>query len=453
MQITKAQHVEAQHPALQQPHAAMLQHHQHPPQGYQQQQHYQEYYQEHHQQHYQQHYQQQQQQHLQPQHLPPHTEEHQPLLAARSQQTHHELAGSSHQMGASPHEEHFFGIPQGPGPAAATATTSEAAAAAGGAAAAAAGVAATTAALAEQHSEPQQHHELHHEPHLHNHAVADGHGIHAPHEVDPTQRPREGQLGIPANTEPTEEAALAIMQAMHERVFNPRAQEEACFFLEEMSETPRGADAVVSQGGIMAIIKAMVSHPQDVDLQVQACAALLHAVGSNEEHQRLAVSMGGIDAIVNTIRKHHLSELVVEKAMWALWQLTNCHDARWRFLSGSGFLVVKQALEQHSRSASLQEATNMAISNLAYEEDARLKAAGLGIPEAIVESMRRNSEDVGVQEAAIFALFNLACSLECIRGIQERGGAYVLRTAMDNHPSVHDLDEAKNLLSQLTTGQ
>jgi len=240
---------------------------------------------------------------------------------------------------------------------------------------------------------------------------------------------------------------------MQQCTYNPRAQEEACFFLNEMAETPRGADAVVSQDGIIAIINAMVAHPLDADLQAQACETLRNAIGSHEETQSQAVSRGAIEAIVNAARKHHNSPRVVEKAMWVLWQLTNCHDARWRFLSGSGFLVVRQALEQHVESASLQEATNMAIGNLAFEEEARLKAAGLGIPEAIVKSMKRNGDDAHVQDAAIFALFNLCCSRECIQGIQEQGGVQALRTAMQKHPSMHALDEAKNLLAQLTMGQ
>merc|ERR1740121_860188 len=134
---------------------------------------------------------------------------------------------------------------------------------------------------------------------------------------------------------------------------------------------------------------------------------------------------------------------VVQEAMWALWQLSNCEEARQRILSDSGFNVMEQAMRQNIQDAHLQEGACMALGNLAFDEEVRYRAAGVGLVAIVVNAMRQHPDNAALQEAAIFALFNLACSPACVDVIRDARGEEVIRTAMARHPVVAQDGEAQ----------
>lgn len=294
-----------------------------------------------------------------------------------------------------------------------------------------------------------------HHPHLLNTAYDDGHGAHLVEmhpEFDDIESPVSPN-GVPTARQPTDNAVRAIVQAMHKLTANTRAQEEGCHFLKDVArEDPGGQERVMKLGGSMVTIQAMVSHPGDLIVQAEGADALRWIVGSSEQHQMQATREGGVDALLQAIRRHKNSPEVADKAVWAVWQLSNCEESRRRISSGTGLSMLEEVMVRHASFASIQEGACMALGNLAFDDDTRADLANGSFIKAILGAMRAHPGDCGVQEAAIFAISNIACSSEHAHQITALGGYELIRTAMQQHESVGHNEEAQATLDLLADG-
>ena len=73
-------------------------------------------------------------------------------------------------------------------------------------------------------------------------------------------------------------------------------------------------------GGIQAILKAMGEHPDNAEVQEEACGAL-KSLAANSANKVKIATLGGVEAIHNAMGAHPDVDGVQEQACGALYNL------------------------------------------------------------------------------------------------------------------------------------
>lgn len=115
-----------------------------------------------------------------------------------------------------------------------------------------------------------------------------------------------------------------VMITMAAHVDNKEIFENACFFLSTVGvKQPKGFGALCTEDGIKCIIHALQNNDTAISLLEACCLALRAAINDSDEHKKLCLSTGAIDAIICLIMVYPHKTSLLEAALTVLVSLSS----------------------------------------------------------------------------------------------------------------------------------
>jgi len=115
-----------------------------------------------------------------------------------------------------------------------------------------------------------------------------------------------------------------VMIAMSAHVSSEELFENACFFLSTVGmKQPKGFGALCTEEGIKRIISALQIDDTSASILEACCLTLYAAVNDSDEHKKLCLSTGAIDAIICLIMVHPHATSLLEAALAVLVSLSS----------------------------------------------------------------------------------------------------------------------------------
>jgi len=288
------------------------------------------------------------------------------------------------------------------------------------------------------HGRAQPHHEPQHEPNHEAHHEAPN--VH--------QQPAQAQQ-LTHSGEHAEDTVLGVVESMHRGMADVSLVTKSCKYLADVAQDSGGKEETMRCGADDAVLRAMEKHPDNLELNLEACSALRNFVLEREDFADRIADRHGVETVLRVMRVNMGSPELVEKACWVLQQLSLSEAGRASIASDHGTRLIVEGMNQHRTTPGVQESSSLTIGNLAFDEPLRDQIAESKGVAAIVQSMRSHSADAGVQEAGVFALHNIACSQELVHQIAAAGGKGILHDAIRNHPDIEEREEAQATIDML----
>lgn len=208
-----------------------------------------------------------------------------------------------------------------------------------------------------------------------------------------------------------------------------------------LAELAEGKDEhrklAVDAGGVEALVFALKRRPNSEAVQTKATITLGILVAGSAEYQTLAGEAGAIEAVASAMRGHPNSVTLLEHAVQSLGQLVaDNHKTNQQLARRAGCVeAVITALQHHQGNEALQINASRALGRLVSSCcDNQLRASRAGGVEAVVGTIEAHRGHEALQECAIEALGLL---VDGNRGNQtlgrEAGAITVVVAALGEH--------------------
>lgn len=112
-----------------------------------------------------------------------------------------------------------------------------------------------------------------------------------------------------------------ILEAMRNHPHVARLQRAACEALRNMCGLPLNRQILLSQGGIAILVETMQRHADDAQIQRSGCTALASVAEGGMEYKIGVAESGGILAVMKAVESHPENDLVLRSAYQALRML------------------------------------------------------------------------------------------------------------------------------------
>jgi hypothetical protein len=140
---------------------------------------------------------------------------------------------------------------------------------------------------------------------------------------------------------------------------------------------------------------------------------------------------------------------VQEKGCKALCNLAVNDDNAVKIAAVGGIETVLDAMKRHTQHEGVQEEGCSALNNLANNADNEVKIANVGGIETVLDAIKRHPQHEGVQEYGCKAI-DYICWTSHTRLLEYNGGVDLIKLARQNHPGNSDLmKDSEHLLANL----
>jgi hypothetical protein len=112
-----------------------------------------------------------------------------------------------------------------------------------------------------------------------------------------------------------------LLEAMRNHPHVARLQRAACEALRNMCVLPLNRQILLNQGGISILVETMQRHADDAQIQRSGCTALASVAEGGMEYKVGVAESGGILAVMKAVESHPESDLVLRSAYQALRML------------------------------------------------------------------------------------------------------------------------------------
>ena len=112
-----------------------------------------------------------------------------------------------------------------------------------------------------------------------------------------------------------------LLEAMRNHPHVARLQRAACEALRNMCVLPLNRQILLSQGGITILVETMQRHSDDAQIQRSGCTALASVAEGGMEYKIGVAESGGILAVMKAVESHPENDLVLRSAYQALRML------------------------------------------------------------------------------------------------------------------------------------
>lgn len=112
-----------------------------------------------------------------------------------------------------------------------------------------------------------------------------------------------------------------LLEAMRNHPHVARLQRAACEALRNMCVMPLNRQILLSQGGIALLVETMQRHADDAQIQRSGCTALASVAEGGMEYKIGVAESGGILAVMKAVESHPDNDLVLRSAYQALRML------------------------------------------------------------------------------------------------------------------------------------
>jgi hypothetical protein len=183
---------------------------------------------------------------------------------------------------------------------------------------------------------------------------------------------------------------------------------EAINAVAEAAIQPESRSAIARAGGLLALIRAMEDHVNDVAIQIAACSAL-ERLALDPENEIAIAEIGGVDAVLGAMMCHFKNAELHEAAWSTLWNLTCVNSAEEMTIdTAGGMQAIVSCMKQHINNPMVQKNACGALTNLCLHSEARLEAlSDAGGFVAISSALQKHFKNPEVRKQASFALTSL----------------------------------------------
>jgi hypothetical protein len=168
--------------------------------------------------------------------------------------------------------------------------------------------------------------------------------------------------------------------------------------------------AIVSAGGVEAVLGAMQAHPAHVDVLKNGCHALANLASANTANQTAIASAGGVEAVLGAMQAHPADANLLKETCCALMHFSRRHPSNQAaIVSAGGVEAVLRAMRSHPADLDVQRFCCGVLVNLVtgnVKRQAFVVAAGA--VELTLGAMQAHPADVNLQE---WGRFVLGCGL------------------------------------------
>jgi hypothetical protein len=183
---------------------------------------------------------------------------------------------------------------------------------------------------------------------------------------------------------------------------------EAINAVAEAAIQPESRSAIARAGGLLALIRAMEDHVNDVAIQIASCSAL-ERLALDPENEIAIAEIGGVDAVLGAMMCHFKNADLHEAAWSTLWNLTCVNSAEEMTIdTAGGMQAIVSCMKQHINNPMVQKNACGALTNLCLHSEARLQAlSDAGGFVAISSALQKHFKNPEVRKQASFALTSL----------------------------------------------
>jgi hypothetical protein len=215
-------------------------------------------------------------------------------------------------------------------------------------------------------------------------------------------------------------------------------------------------DAVTAAGGIDAMVQAMQSFPEAVDIQLNCCHAFRDLCDTNADESHIcAVGVaGGLNVLISATQR----ALSADIAIYGCGALRNIgrrgNAIVVAIATGGGFSAIACAMRRYSKRMKVQECGCYTINELCKEapQTAAVIAAVGGVKLAL-SAMQSHAESVEVQEQGSAVLSTLSKLHPVALEIRAADGIAVLASAMRRHAASRELRSKGNTIFENIVGR
>ena len=187
-------------------------------------------------------------------------------------------------------------------------------------------------------------------------------------------------------------------------------------------------------GGIRVVVAALQAHADNVQVQLEGCAAL-RSLCYNADNQVKAAVAGGIETLVATLRAHVDNDTVMEAACGAAAKLTGVPVNKAKALECGVLEAVIAAMARHPRVQGVQRDGCAAIASISVSADAQMRAAAAGGIDVVISALHGHLEEEAVQQTGCLALKHLTSTVENHLLAADKGAIRAVIAALTLHLS------------------
>ena len=228
----------------------------------------------------------------------------------------------------------------------------------------------------------------------------------------------------------------AVINCMRSHPAHAGVQEEGCVALRCLSNEDVGKVRVAQHGGIKVILQALECHRgRAVEMQHQGCW-VLGVVSNVAANRRTVAESGGMDIVLHAMRHHPNSTKVQKSGCYALGNIVACDAANQHDLARKGGMdLILKAMRQHQDAAEVQAWGCYAFGNeTGNDQHYRVQIAEMRGIEVIIQAMKQHIRHEEVQKWGCYALGNIPVHTPANqRKIAELDGIDVILRAMNTH--------------------
>ena len=239
-----------------------------------------------------------------------------------------------------------------------------------------------------------------------------------------------------------------IIREMLDCMRDASVQERGCIALSSLAQTENNRAIIPQKGGIEAIACAMKQHPNNCNVQKEACGALRQLTNHNGTNRITIPSDGGIQLIITSMNKNINHVSLQEEACKALYNLA-CYDDNKRDIARYGgiHIIITAMKKNKIHAGMLKEAFRVLRILCYYNQENKSIISNCGGLSVIINGMNEHKSDRDVLIKGCKVLYNLAFHSTSKVLMVTCRILYIISNAMTQHIAFADLQrEAYKLL-------
>jgi len=222
-----------------------------------------------------------------------------------------------------------------------------------------------------------------------------------------------------------------LVGALNRCANNPKLLSRLIGALEKLASNEDCFKAIVANGGIAALLKALRENMEHANILCDGIS-LLGSLARNDHLKTLIGLQGAIQLILKCMHRHPKHAGLQDKGCICLANLSVANTSNIdSIVSNSGIGIILRAQKNHPMEALVQESALVLLSNICYHNDRnRMKICQQGGAETIVAAIRNHMTEHTLLENAFKALGNLSAVPKNIPVLVKNGAAEALLDAI-----------------------
>lgn len=207
----------------------------------------------------------------------------------------------------------------------------------------------------------------------------------------------------------------AVLDAMTTHIDNVEVQTAASGALRTLTWAERNRETMLRHGAMQDLVQSMTTHLENAKLQEHVSGTIAHVVFGNHDSKKLCGTVGGVKAILDAMHKHPDVVSLQAQCCFALRNLSwDCKENHALMHEIKASDLIADAMRRHPRIPGIQDQGLAALSNLLFRDV-------MTYEESLEESSNASKQGLGdhsLQGLAFSALQSFSKNISIVRHAQ-----------------------------------